>query len=71
MRGESSRHLFVIVRIDESDELADWKQAFKLLQVFDDRDVADGEVRRLRSINGPSKCTYEIHTAHSALKTGP
>jgi hypothetical protein len=28
-------------------------------------------VRRLRSINGPSKCTYEIHTAHSALKTGP
>jgi len=47
----------------------DPEQSFKLLKVTDDPDAAEREAERLRSINGPEKCTYEIHTAHSAIES--
>jgi len=63
----SAKHLFVIVRLDEPVDPVNWKQSFKLLRIFGDSDAAEREAERLRVINGPEKCTYEVHTAISAI----
>jgi hypothetical protein len=63
----SAKHLFVVVRLDEPVDPAYWKESFKLLRVFSDPDTAETEAERLRVINGPEKCTYEVHTAISAI----
>ncbi len=61
-------HVYVVVRFDEPAILENWHDAVKILRVFDSREAAEQEAGRLRSINGPCKCTYEVHFAHSALK---
>lgn len=35
-----------------------WKQSFKLLNVFSDSVVAEKEAKLLRSIHSPQKCAY-------------
>ena len=62
------KHLYVVIRLDEPVDPLNWKQAFKLLSVFNDRDGAEREAERLRFINGPEKCAYQVHTARSALE---
>ena len=63
------KHLSVIVRFDEPVAPAGWKQSVKVLKVFSDRHFAEREAERLRFVNGPDKCIYEVHAAHSALES--
>ena len=62
------KQLFVVVRFDEPTGAADWKLAIKVLKVFTNGESAEREAERLRSINGPDKCVYEVHAAHSTLE---
>ena len=62
-------HVYVVVRFDEPVNPESWHEAVKILKVFNSHEAAEKEAARLRSINGPCKCTYEVHSAHSALES--
>ena len=64
------RHLFAIVRFDLPIDAENAVNSVSVVKVFPEKETAESEARRLRMINGDSKCIYQVQTTRLILETG-
>jgi hypothetical protein len=53
-------HLFALVRYEMPVDGESIQNSVSVVKVFSDRELAGREAERLRAINGPAKCLYEV-----------
>jgi hypothetical protein len=59
-------HLYALLRYDEPVDRNNWQDAVTVVKVFTDRAAAEGEAKRLATINDKSKCIYAVQTTRQA-----